>query len=52
MLSLISTGMPSSGLRGAALARAASLAAASAGTCGLTEITACRLGLSLSIRSR
>jgi hypothetical protein len=52
MLSLISTGMPSSGRPGAPLARAASLAAASAGACGLTEITACRAGFSRSIRSR
>ena len=51
MLSLISTGMPSSGPRAAPLARAASLAAASAAAFGLTEITACRLGLSRSIRS-
>ncbi len=52
MLSLISTGMPSSGPRVAPRARAVSLASACAGASGLTEITACRSGLSRSIRSR
>ena len=51
-LSLTSTGMPSSGPRGAPAARAASLAAASAAAAGFTVMTACRAGFSRSMRCR
>ena len=51
-LSLTSTGMPSSGPRGPVAARAASLAAASAGASGFTVMTACRAGFSRSMRCR
>jgi hypothetical protein len=50
MLSLTSTGMPSSGPRTAPRARAASLAAACCSQSGLTAITACNSGFSRSIR--
>ena len=51
MLSLSSTGMPSSGPRGDPLARAASLAVACSCASGLTAMTECRPGLSRSMRS-
>ena len=52
MLSLISTGMPSSGPRAWPPALALSLARACAPASGLTAMTACRSGLSRSIRAR
>jgi hypothetical protein len=52
MLSLISTGMPSSGPGAAPSARASSLALASAVASGLTLMTAPRTGLSRSILLR
>ena len=52
MLSLTSTGMPSSGPRGPPAARAASLAAASAAAPRLTVMTACSAGFSRSMRCR
>ena len=52
MLSLISTGMPSSGPGAAPAARASSLALASAAASGLTLMTARRTGLSRSILLR
>ena len=52
MLSLISTGMPSSGRPGAPFALAVSLAAASAAALSLTVITPRSRGLSRSIRAR
>ncbi len=52
MLSLTSTGMPSSGPRGPFAARAASLAAASAPASGFTVMTACRAGFSRSMRCK
>ena len=52
MLSLTSTGIPSSGPRTAPAALAASLASASAAAAGLTAMTACKPGSSRRIRSR
>ena len=52
MLSLTSTGMPSSGPRGPSAARAASLATAAAWASGLTVMTACSAGFSRSMRCR
>ncbi len=52
MLSLTSTGTPSSGPRGPRPARTASLAAASVPAPKLTVMTACRAGLSRSMRCR
>ena len=52
MLSLTSTGIPSSGPRAVPAARASSLALASAAASGLTAMTACSPGSSRRIRSR
>ena len=52
MLSLISTGTPSSGPSRSPLRRRWSLAAAAASASGAVAITACRVGFSRSIRAR